>query len=257
MSSYEADVVAILGGLPGTNGVALRRGASGRLVPGFDALLRLALTSGGNALGSRIVHSNLTVEETYARMAAFADPNSPEPLAFHDVRMFCPCRTHLMIGQMQQLGLIPLKACAISPDPMMKDPANDPLQLCPVTRDGSPVTDAQGQVIWPNHVAPVVEIHCLHGTTEFRVLDPSLLREPATLAEWHARVDPRLGHSRQVTVLVVAAVDPSTGILFLGTGFHASTYPEPANPTSFSRARMTLSFQRVPFQTVRWYDPTF
>jgi hypothetical protein len=257
LSSYESDVVAILGGLPGTNGVDLLRATRGIRVFGFDDLLRLPLALGGTFLGSRIVGSILTVEEAYARLAALADPASPEPIAFHDVRQFCPARAHLMIEQLRHLGLTPQKAWAISLDPMMADPANDPLQLRPVHRDGFPLTDAQGQVIWPNHVAPVVEVLRPHGSTGFCVLDPSLVRGPAALDEWHARVDPRSGHSRQVTPLGVAPVDPATGLVFPGTGFHASTHPQPADPTVFSRARMTTSFQRIAFQRVQWYDAHF
>src|SRR5258708_1624422 len=81
MSSYEADVLAILGGLEGTNGAALRQAAAQAAgigqSPGFDALQQMTLVSGAIVLGSRIVGSNLTVEEVYARLAALGDPNSP------------------------------------------------------------------------------------------------------------------------------------------------------------------------------------
>ncbi len=252
---YEADVLAILGGLPTTNGTALRQAAAGGPVTSFDSLRQLALNQG--AAGSCILGSPLTVEEAYARMAALGDPTSPEPIAFHAVWMSCPSRAQLMIGQLQQLGIKPQRAWAISPDPMMLDPVNDPLQLRPVNRDGSPVMDQQGQVIWPHHVCPAVEVQGAHGTTDLRVLDPSLLREPAALAGWHFRVDPRLGHSQQVTAPGVAPVDPGTGVPFPGTGFHASTYPEPADPTTFARVRMTTAFQQTPFQGLRWFDPNF
>jgi hypothetical protein len=260
MSPYEADLLAILGGLDGTNGMALRQAAAQaallRHSPGFDGLRQTALTSGGNALGSRVVGSHLTIEEVYARMAALGDPNSPEPIAFHDPRMFCASRAHLMIVQMQQLGLTPQRAWAISPDPLMNDPTNDPLQLRPVNRDGTPLTDARGQVIWPHHVTPALEVHGSSGT-ELRLLDPSLMRGPALAGEWHARVDSRVGHSRQVTPLGVAPIDPGTGIPFPGTGFHASTCAEPANPTSFARGRMATAFQLTRFLGLRWFDPNF
>jgi hypothetical protein len=259
LSPYEADVLAILGGLPMTNGTALRQAATqaaaGGPVNRFDPLRQMALNHG--AVGSCILGSPLTIEEAYARMAALGDPTSPEPIAFHAVRMSCPSRAQLMIEQLQHLGIKPQRVWAISQDPMMLNPANDPLQLRPVNWDGSPVTDQQGQVIWPHHICPAIEIQEARGTTDLRVLDPSLLRGPAALAEWHVRVDPRLGHSQQVTALGMAPVDPGTGVPFPGTGFHASTYPEPADPTTFARTRMTTAFQQTPFRGLRWFDPNF
>jgi Glutaminase len=261
MSPYEADSFAILGGLLATIGGSLRQAAAHAAAtghsPGAATLRAAALVSGRTTLGKQIRGSWVTVEEVYARMAAFGDPTSSEPIAFHATRMFCPSRAHLLVEQLSQLGLAVQKTWAISPDPMMNNRANDSLQLRPVRRDGSPLMDAQGQVIWPAHVAPVVEVPGPHGTTEVRVIDPSLLREPATLDEWNARVDPRCGHSQQVTPVGVAPVDPSTGARFPGKGFHASTYPEPGNPTQFAQGRMITAFQQTPFQGLPWFDPTF
>lgn len=259
MPQYDAEVLAILGGLPMTNGGALEQatqGARGGQLPGFDALRQMALTNGGTTLGSCIVNSALTVEEAYARLAALGDPNSPQPIAFHVPRTNCPHRAHLMIEVLLQLGLSPEKAWAISRDPHVNT-RNQTLRLCPVTREGQPLADARGQIQWPNHVAPVVEIMSQMGKV-WIVLDPSLMRGPATLAEWHGRVNPAGNHSQQVTPLGVAATDPTTQVLFPGTGFHAANAPEPVNPTLASQQAMQAAFQRTPLVGgLLWFDPKF
>lgn len=260
LSPYEADVLAILGGLPGTNGTALRQAAiqaaGAGQGPGFDAMQGTTLTHGGIALGRRIAGSNLTVEELYARMAALGDPASPEPIAFHSPRTNCPHRAQLMIEGMQQLGLAPERAWAISQDPHVTT-SNPALRLSPVTSGGTPLTDARGQIQWPNHLAPVIELHGPNGPMRM-VIDPSLMRGPATLAEWHGRVNPTGNHSQQVTPLGIAPVDPTTQFPFPGTGFHAASVPEPGNLTLASRQAMQIAFLRTPSAGgLLWFDPGF
>src|SRR5262249_52960605 len=78
MDPYEANTLALLGGLPGTNGQALGQAAPGPVLS-FDHYRQIALAGGGQ----RIAGSNLTAEEAYARLAATGyDPATP-PVAFH------------------------------------------------------------------------------------------------------------------------------------------------------------------------------
>ena len=82
MDGHDANTLATLGGLPGTNGQALRQAVQ---VGGhsFDPLRQIAL---GTA-GQRIVGTLLTVEEAFACLAALGHDPSPQPGHFTAPRM--------------------------------------------------------------------------------------------------------------------------------------------------------------------------
>src|SRR5262245_33172307 len=99
LSRYDANWLALFGGLSATDGAALRQTAQGSF--SVAVLLQAALPTGGTPISGSI----LTVEEVYARMAALGYEGSPEPVAFHCLEDGCHARAHLMVEQMPQLGL--------------------------------------------------------------------------------------------------------------------------------------------------------
>jgi hypothetical protein len=103
MDPHDVNALALLGGLPGTDGAALHQ-ATGALVPGqaaFAPLAQLALAGGGQ----RTAGSALTVEEAFARLAALGYQPSPTPVAYHCVEDGCHARAQLMIDRLLQLGV--------------------------------------------------------------------------------------------------------------------------------------------------------
>jgi hypothetical protein len=184
ISPYEADVLAVLGGLEGTNGEALRQAAV-RPSPGFDSLRLTALTDRGNPLGHRINGSPLTAEEVYSRMAALGLPDSPDPISFHCPEGHCPSRAQVMIEQMQQVGVIPENVWALMQGNPLTGQRLQPRYL----EDNSRIPAVLGgDVEWFFHTAPVV----LLEDGGWHVIDPSLswsrLGGPISVDRWHQQL---------------------------------------------------------------------
>ena len=101
MPPHEADVAAVLGGLPGTNGADLRQmvaqAASRQQSPGFDALRQEALTVQGNAVGNRVQGSSFTAEAGLRTHGGgwssprFAGPGKLQPLSRGRLLRSCSC----------------------------------------------------------------------------------------------------------------------------------------------------------------------
>jgi hypothetical protein len=231
MDPYDANSLALLGGLPGTDGPALEQPAQGARhgQPGsFDSYRQLALPGGGQ----RIAGASLTVEEGYARLAALGYEGSPLPVAFHCVEEGCHARAQLMIDQLRQLGLSPgqvRRAWAFSERAFGRAGP----RMRPTTEGGSPLLDYQGAVIeFDYHVAPGVLVEGPGGAPGLRVLDPSLLGHPAEVDLWHQRAGTPLQFplSAQVTALGVPPIHPGTGRPFPGSGYRPWADPQPRTP---------------------------
>jgi hypothetical protein len=90
LDRYAANALAVLGGLPNTDGQALRLAAQGKVAgpSDFDRPCSLALSGVGRIISG----SNRTVEEAFARMAALGLEGSPDPVAFHCIEDGCHAR---------------------------------------------------------------------------------------------------------------------------------------------------------------------
>jgi hypothetical protein len=233
MDGYEANSLALLGALPGTNGPSLRltvlRGGGS-----YDPLRQIAL---GTA-GQRIIGTPLTVEEAYARLAALGRDPSPQPVAYHCLEDGCHGRAQLMIDHLRQLGVDPSQ---IRRTWAFAERAFDPARprMPPTDETGSAFRDYAGVVIeWDYHVAPAVFAEALDHTTILVVLDPSLLGNPAGTDAWHRRTGTplHLPRTAQVTELGVAPLHPATGYSFPGSGYRP--WADPPNTTQDAEALM-------------------
>jgi hypothetical protein len=200
MDPSEANTLALLGGLPGTDGQALRQAARAA-TPGqavsFDHYRLIALAGGGQ----RIVGSNLTVAEVYARMAAMGyDPSTP-PVAFHCVEDGCHARAQLMIDGLRQLGLNPQQ----------------------IRRAWAFSERAFG----------------LGGPRMSRVLDPSLVGRPVEGDVWHQCAGTPLHHPRAAQITDLGPpVQPASGNPFPGSGYRPWTDPHPMTASQDAEALM-------------------
>jgi hypothetical protein len=225
MDLHDANTLALLGGLPGTDGSALHQAASAAK-PGqaFDLFRQLVLAGSGQ----RIVGSVLTVEEAFARPAAMGYEPATPPVAYHCLEDGCYARAQLMIDRLLQLGVgrdLVRRTWAFSQRAV--NPAG--FKLRPTSEDGSPFFDYAGVVIeFDYHVAPAVLAEAPSGGPEWRVLDPTLLSGPAGVDLWHQRVGTPLlvPLSAQFTELGVPPIHPGTGSPFTGSGYWPGPDPQ-------------------------------
>ena len=242
MDPYEANTLALLGGLPGTNGQALRQAARAA-APGqavsFDHYRLIALAGGGQ----RIVGSNLTVAEAYARMAAMGyDPSTP-PVAFHCVEDGCHARAQLMIDGLQLLGLKPDQIRRVWAFSERAFGLGGP-RMRPTTEGGSPLRDYTGAVIdFDYHVAPAVFVEGPGGSPVLQVLDPSLVGRPVEGDVWHHCAGTPLHRPRaaQITDLGPPGqppVQPASGNPFSGSGYRPWADPQPMTASQDAEALM-------------------
>jgi hypothetical protein len=235
MDPYEAHTLALLGGLPGSDGGALRSAAQGMplgAVPAFGPLRQLALPGGGQ----RLVGSPLAVEEVYARMAVLGYDPSPQPVAFHCLEEGCEARAQLMIDELLRLG--------ISPDRIRRvwafsERAFDgrASRMRPTGEDGLPFLEYNGAVIeFDYHVAPAVIVEEADGSQVLRVFDPSLVNHPVPVAVWHRRVGTPIQFplTAQTTELGLAPIDPRTGVPFPGSGYWPGSDPRGATASDYA-----------------------
>jgi hypothetical protein len=246
------------------NGRALVRGIeSGEigLAPGrgtFRSVVeslpyRILTEDDGAFLGTRIVGSDLTAEQVFARMAALGHPGSVDPITFHCPQGACQARAQVMVEHLQQMGLSPRKAWAMSEALGLQQPLTGyPAQaLRPVNEQGTPLLNEQGKVtLWSFHVAPAVEAETLGGERQMMVLDPSLSRGPLRLEAWHGLVRTPAGpNSRLLTPLGQAPIDPFTGLPFNGSGYwphRQGDPPGPGGPSLHARVAMQKLLQEYP-----------
>jgi hypothetical protein len=226
--------LAILAAMPGMNGQALlqaidsgeigmapARGTFSEVVASLPG--RILTGEDGEFLGHRIVGSGLTAEQVFARMAVLGHAGSPDPITFHCPQGSCQARAQIMVEHLQELGLSPLKAWALSEAMAIQQPLEGyPVRaLQPVKEDGTPLLNEEGRpTVWSFHVAPAFEVQRATGGRQVLVLDPSLARGPITLEEWHHRVGtPEGAYFRHLTPWGQAPIDPFTGRPFPGTGY--------------------------------------
>lgn len=81
----------------------------------------------------------------------------------------CYARAQLMVERLKKRGLEPRKVWA----------AANGEELYARTKH-----HPRGYVTWGYHVAPVLRVRAADGSQKWYVIDPSLLAEPATLAQW-------------------------------------------------------------------------
>ncbi len=93
-------------------------------------------------------------------------------IAYRFVTDGCFARAHLMSLRMQRMGIQPVKVWSF------------PHQGRRIRV--STALARRGFVEWTYHVAPAVFVR-VNGRTELRVIDPSLFRQPVTVAEWAAK----------------------------------------------------------------------
>lgn len=238
VDAYRANALALLGGLPGTDGPALRQAARAGQAD-FGLLCQVALRGGGE----RIAGSGLTVEEVYAWLAALGYDGTPRPVAFHCIEDGCHARAQIMIEQLLQLGVRQdqirrvwaFSARAFSPQAA---------RMLPVKEDGLPFLDYHGALVeFDYHVAPVVLTEQADGTSNWRALDPSLLDGPAPVDVWHQRTGTplHLPLTSQTTELGVAPLHPSTGQPFPGSGY--APRPDPATMTVSRHADEEMDYR--------------
>jgi hypothetical protein len=224
MGPYDANTLALLGGLPGTDGLALHQAALA-VAPGqaFDLFRQAALTG-----GQRVVGSTLTVEEAFARLAAMGYAPSVPPVAYHCLEDGCHARAQLMIDRLLQLGVGQAqirKAWAFSERAVTRAG----LKMRPTKEDGSLLLDYAGVVLeFDYHVAPAILVEAPGGGTGWRVLDPALLSGPADVDLWHQRVGipAQVPLSAQLTELGIPPVHPGTGMPFPGSGYRPGLDPQ-------------------------------
>jgi hypothetical protein len=220
--------------MPETNGGALLRainsgnldayaGRSSRAALIEDLPRQILTGDGGDFLGNRIVGSDLTAEQVFARMAALGHDGSADPITFHCPQGSCQARAQVMVEHLQQMGLSPSKAWAMAAAMLLQQPLDGyPTDaLRPVNEQGTPLINEQGApTLWSFHVAPALEVQTPTGGRQRMVIDPSLSRGPLSLQEWHRRVGtPEGPHAQQLTLIGQSPIDPFTGIPFAGTGY--------------------------------------
>jgi hypothetical protein len=233
MVGYDANSLAILGGLPSTDGQALRQATQGP-VPSFHPLRQIPVGTAGQC----VVGTQLTVEEAFARLAALGYEPSPQPVAFHCTEDGCHGRAQLMIEQLQHLGVnsnqirrvwaFAERAFGVARAKMQ-----------PTDVAGNRLCDYRGVVIeWDFHVAPAVLVEGPNNSTVLLVLDPCLLGHPAGTDFWHRRTGTplHLPATAQVTELGVAPVRPATGNPFPGSGYRP--WRDPGIPASQDAVRL-------------------
>jgi hypothetical protein len=216
MDGHDANTLALLGGLPGTNGLALRQ-ASQRGGQSFAPLRQIAL---GRA-GQRILGTQLTVEEAFAHLAALGREPSPQPVAFHCLEDGCHGRAQLMIDHLQHLGV---SATHIHRVWAFAERAFGPgrPKMQPIDETGNLLRDYLGVVIeWDFHAAPAVLAEAPNNTTALVVLDPGLFGHPSDPDTWYRRTGTplHLPRTAQVTELGVAPMHPASGRPFPGSGY--------------------------------------
>jgi RHS repeat-associated protein len=135
---------------------------------------------------------------------------SHEGIAFRWVERGCAERAHIMVGEMQDMGVEPAgKAWAFS------------LSYLSGIIDGVPsgpslrvqtqyAQDGSGVVEWDYHVAPVILVDQGDGTVQQMVIDPSLFDGPVLLDEWLDAQQP---------VQDYTVTDLGEGPLGVGTGY--------------------------------------
>ena len=97
----------------------------------------------------------------------------------------CYSRAHAMCRIMESKGIACSKYWLFSKD----FPGRYAADLKPADKAGNPVnkTGTTDPINWTYHVAPVVKVKKSDGTTEERVMDPSLFDKPVTKEEWSKR----------------------------------------------------------------------
>src|SRR5262249_3669388 len=140
MDPHDANALALLGGLPGTDGPALHQAASAAPpVQSFALFRQLALASGGQ----RIAGAPLTREEAFGWLAALGyEPATPR-VAYHCAEDGCHARAQLMIDRLLQLGVgrdQVRRAWAFSERAVNRAG----VKMRPTSEDGSPFLDYAG-----------------------------------------------------------------------------------------------------------------
>jgi uncharacterized Zn-binding protein involved in type VI secretion len=113
----------------------------------------------------------LTVVTPAIAAAIFSALASRSDIAFKYPVDGCYARAHLMVKQMQAMGLNPGKAWTFAgsrTDPLWVNTPNHP----------------DGMVSWGYHVAPTLPVTGKDGVTRPMVMDPSMFDHPVTPKEW-------------------------------------------------------------------------
>jgi len=172
--SEDFCVVCMLGGCKGKGGKARRR--------------------------KRSLVGEAEAEKIFRKMA------KREDIAFAYPTDGCYARAHLMIREMQEMGLKPKKVWTFSSDPSI-----DPLWV-------STSNHPNGMVEWGYHVAPTIQVQGSDGVVQDMVIDPSMFDQPVTVTEW---VEAQHDTPRVITTVPGEAPIPSAG----GSGYWPSADP--------------------------------
>lgn len=238
LDRYDANTLALLGGLPTTNGQALRSAArAGTFGPtDFTQLCGLALSGAARMVSG----TALTVEEAFARMAALGFQGTPQAVAFHCIEDGCHARAQIMLEQLERLG--------VSRDKLRRvwgfsERAFDlkAVRMRPVDETGAFLLNFAGVVVeFDYHVAVGILVLQADGSEELAVFDPSLFLTPATLDEWLDRtgVPMHRPNVAQVTELGVAPTHPATGVVLPGGGYWPYPLPPGFSPSQHASREM-------------------
>jgi hypothetical protein len=157
----------------------------------------------------------------------------------------CYARCHLMVLHMQALGLRPAKVWTFA--------NGEPLH---VRRP----EDRSRFVTWKYHVAPILRVRAASGKEAWMVFDPSMFRQPVTVATWAgAQRRPNSPHRPHVclTRLGQAPVNERE-VRCEGSGYWTGKDPV-GDLTAFSRMKMREYKAREPRPVLArpaWPAPT-